>query len=83
MAGRISLYAYVLNDPVNLVDLRGLFVIGVHAGGSGGAGGIVEGSGSFVIDHTGDAAATLDIAGTAGPQITADFREQQGTFFRL
>ena len=71
-AGGINLYGYVLNDPINLVDPNGLFVIGVHGGGSGGAGGVVEGSVSVVVDHTGDVAAAVDISGTFGPMLTAD-----------
>jgi hypothetical protein len=62
----------VQNNPVNLIDPEGLFVIGVHGGGSGGIVGVVEGSVSAVVDHTGDVAVAADFSGTMGPMVTAD-----------
>lgn len=71
-AGGLNLYGFVQNDPVNRIDPNGLFVIGVHGGGSAGIGGVVEGSGAVIVDHTGDIAVAVDFSGTVGPMATAD-----------
>ncbi|MBA3012268.1 MAG: RHS repeat-associated core domain-containing protein [Proteobacteria bacterium] len=72
LAGGINPFVYTLNDPVNSSDPLGLFAVGVYGGGSAGLVVGVEGAVGGVIDHTFDAAATLDISGSFGIQISAD-----------
>jgi RHS repeat-associated protein len=70
--GDVDLYGYCLGDPVNFNDPLGLLVFGLHAGGSGGIGGTLEGSGALLVDHTLDVAVAADISGGLGPMLTAD-----------
>ncbi len=72
LAGGMHLYKYVLDNPVNMIDPTGLFVLGWHAGGSGGVGGVFEGSTAILVNQSGDIAEAVDFSGTVGPQVTAD-----------
>jgi hypothetical protein len=77
LAGGINLYAYVQNNPVNVIDQYGLLNILVGAGGStiGVAG--VEGSGGIVInpgigESKADAGVFDSVGGGLGINVSAD-----------